>query len=323
MRTTHVPAGSVDIWVSHKPPPSYPRFPYNGLLYYKPRPPYVVGRSMVESSVLPREWLDHFARVDEVWVPSNFLMGVFEEAGIPRDRLHCIPESVDVHFYNPELTDPLSLPKHCAFNFLSVFLEAFAREFSAEEGVCLFIQTYAFQGREKGGSLEATVDGFLADLKLERKPPPVILLTRKLPKDDMPRLYKAAHAFVLPSRGEGWGLPMMEAMAMGLPTISTNFSGMLEFMTERNSFLIRVSEMVAPRDKILYKQEGLLWAQPSGTHLRELLRLVVANPLLAREVGRRARDSIVKKFSEELISERVMTRLVEIKDLLTHEKGSG
>jgi glycosyltransferase involved in cell wall biosynthesis len=37
----------------------------------------------------------------------------------------------------------------------------------------------------------------------------------------MPALYKAADALVIPSRGEGWGRPHCEAMAMRLPVIAT------------------------------------------------------------------------------------------------------
>ena len=40
-------------------------------------------------------------------------------------------------------------------------------------------------------------------------------MTDLLPADDMPRLYAAADAYVLASRGEGWGRPYMEAQAMG------------------------------------------------------------------------------------------------------------
>lgn len=36
---------------------------------------------------------------------------------------------------------------------------------------------------------------------------------------------QAADAFVLASHGEGWGLPIAEAMAMQLPVIATNWSG--------------------------------------------------------------------------------------------------
>ena len=41
-------------------------------------------------------------------------------------------------------------------------------------------------------------------------------------------LYASADVFVLPSRGEGWGRPHVEAMAMGLPIITTNWSGPTE-----------------------------------------------------------------------------------------------
>jgi glycosyltransferase involved in cell wall biosynthesis len=51
----------------------------------------------------------------------------------------------------------------------------------------------------------------------------VEIVTLEVPAIDMPQLYKSADAFVLPSRGEGWGLPLMEAMAMELPTIGTNW----------------------------------------------------------------------------------------------------
>jgi glycogen synthase len=45
-----------------------------------------------------------------------------------------------------------------------------------------------------------------------------------------------ADAFVLPTRGEGWGLPVMEAMAMALPVIVTNTSGCSQYLTHDNSF---------------------------------------------------------------------------------------
>lgn len=51
----------------------------------------------------------------------------------------------------------------------------------------------------------------------------MIVLKEEIVARAMPSLYKAADAFVLPSRGEGWGIPYMEAMAMGLPTIGTNW----------------------------------------------------------------------------------------------------
>jgi glycosyltransferase involved in cell wall biosynthesis len=51
----------------------------------------------------------------------------------------------------------------------------------------------------------------------------VVVLDEEIAAEQMPSLYKGADAFVLPSRGEGWGIPYMEAMAMALPTIGTKW----------------------------------------------------------------------------------------------------
>jgi glycosyltransferase involved in cell wall biosynthesis len=46
--------------------------------------------------------------------------------------------------------------------------------------------------------------------------------------DDLPYLYNGARAFVLPSLHEGFGVPIVEAMACGTPVITSNCSAMPE-----------------------------------------------------------------------------------------------
>lgn len=53
-------------------------------------------------------------------------------------------------------------------------------------------------------------------------PETLVVLPEGLPNEQMPSLYRAADVFVLPSRGEGWGRPHVEAMACGIPIIATN-----------------------------------------------------------------------------------------------------
>jgi len=54
-------------------------------------------------------------------------------------------------------------------------------------------------------------------------------------------LYKNCNALVAPSRGEGFGLPMAEAMLFKLPVITTNFGGQKDFCDNENSWLIEFS----------------------------------------------------------------------------------
>lgn len=54
----------------------------------------------------------------------------------------------------------------------------------------------------------------------------------------MPSLYRSADAFVLPTRGEAWCRPVMEAMLMELPVIVTKWGGHMEYVRPRNAYLL-------------------------------------------------------------------------------------
>ncbi len=49
---------------------------------------------------------------------------------------------------------------------------------------------------------------------------------------------QAADAFVIATRGEGWGMPISEAMAMGLPVVVTNWSGVTAFVDETTGYMV-------------------------------------------------------------------------------------
>ena len=111
-------------------------------------------------------------------------------------------------------------------------LESFLSEFSdasglADDGVCLFIRAASYHGDV---TFEAEVSATSKRLSLPSSEEGgasgrIFLIQDELSWVDLPRLYKAVDAFVLPSRGEGWGRPHVEAMATGLPIVATNWSG--------------------------------------------------------------------------------------------------
>ena len=63
--------------------------------------------------------------------------------------------------------------------------------------------------------------------------------TRDLPTEELSALYQQAHAFVLPSMGEGFGLTLAEAMSTGLPCIYTPWGGPRDFMDETVAYPVK------------------------------------------------------------------------------------
>lgn len=124
-----------------------------------------------------------------------------------------------------------------------------------------------------------------------------------LTREDMRDLLASANAFVLATRGEGWGLPVAEAMAMALPVIVTNHSGPAAFATVANAYLIPT----------LPDLDQLSFAKPDEVALANIMRQVVyessdAGQFRAQQRGRAARetmkeispDSIVCKMNDRI-----------------------
>lgn len=143
------------------------------------------------------------------------------------------------------------------------------------------------------------------------------IISTSIAAKDFPSLYKSVDVLVQPSRGEGWGRPHMEAMAMGVPVIATNWSGNTAFMTADNSMLISV-ERLSEVEEGAFK--GHLWAEPSKTHLKKLMREAVnmkhkstvtssgAKVSELSSLGVKARAHIVSKFDNSIVAKLIVER---------------
>ncbi len=64
-----------------------------------------------------------------------------------------------------------------------------------------------------------------------------VVFTGYVPDEDLPALYSAADLFVYPSLYEGFGVPVLEAMACGTPVVTTNTSSLPEIAGEAASLV--------------------------------------------------------------------------------------
>jgi glycosyltransferase involved in cell wall biosynthesis len=262
-----------------------------------------VARTMFETDGLPYQWKERLIAVDEVWVPCDFNVDTFERGGLPRDRLHVLPETIDFDVFAPG-AEPLRLHGLRGFSFLANFdftdrkgwdllLDAWAEAFDPDEDVCLVLKCLGLNGVEPG-AIRERIDGYLNG----RRTAPLVFSTEVLDVQSLARLYAACDAFVLATRGEGWGRPYMEAMAMGLPTIGSRWSGNLMFMHDGNSWLVDGTVVDVPesaqRHTVYY--HGHRWFDPDRDALVAAMREVFRGGEAVRTRAAGARDELVARF---------------------------
>ena len=294
----------------------------------------VIGRTMFETDRVNHEHVERCNKMDRVWVPTEFHVASFVKSGVDSSKVVKIVQPVDVEVFDPLKYEPLDLVEigdlvlggsgvrglGLGFVFLSVFkwekrkgwdvlLKAYLREFSGEDNVALFLLTNAYHS---DGNFGNKVVDFVKEMNFKEGAdgyPFVYVIDKHIAQVDLPLLYKAADAFVLPTRGEGWGRPIVEAMAMSLPVIATNWSGPTEYLTEENGYPLVVEEMSEVKEGPF---EGHQWAEPSVDKLRVLMRRVVSEPDDAKVKGRRGREDMVKQFAPEVVAKVVADQIERI-----------
>lgn len=255
---------------------------------------------------LPRRWVEAMANdVDEFWVYSSQLWTTYVRSGLPAERVHIVPLGVDPTRFRPD-TPPTKIgalnPYHNCFKFLfvggtiwrkgiDILLRAYHEAFTADDDVCLVIKDLGKETVYQGQTHELQIHGF--------RGAPVVYLSEDWPPDQIPGLYTACDALVHPYRAEGFGLPMAEAMACGLPAIVTGRGAALDFCSPEVAFLIPASEQRFVRN------DGPEWetvhpmstAEPDAHALAGIMREVYRDPAAARAVGLRASAEIRSRWT--------------------------
>lgn len=278
-----------------------------GDLFAKNSGRYRVGFTMLEVDRLPPRWVEQANQMDEVWAPTAWGAAMFRESGVTRP-VYEVPLGVDLEQFSPgpprarlaERTLFVSVFEWGPRKGWDVLLRAYRAAFRPADAVLLLLKV---DSRAPGANpLRAIAEALPAPA-----PPVGVLYNRAMGPVELAGLYRSADCFVLPSRGEGWCMPALEAMACGAPAIVTAWGGPTAFLDAATGYPLRSRGLVeADAAEPLYR--GARWADPDPEHLVELLRLVHADRAAARAKGERA-AAAARRWSWDATAARVEERL--------------
>jgi glycosyltransferase involved in cell wall biosynthesis len=212
------------------------------------------GRNVVwaifEHDKLAPNYVNLLNHADLVWAPSAWARNVLLAHGLPAEKVAVVPEGVDPEVYHPHCRPPYETQGAKKFRFLILgkfeerkgyqqLLDAFVKAFGKNPKVELLIKGDYYIDQERK-------EAMLFDFVRSYNAPNIRILTGAASQEDLFVLYNMANAFVFPSRAEGWGLPLIEAMATGLPTIATNYSGQTEFLSHVEGLFMPVCYSLVP-----------------------------------------------------------------------------
>ncbi|HXG11663.1 MAG TPA: glycosyltransferase [Gemmataceae bacterium] len=260
----------------------------------------VVNYSMWESTGVPPEHVEAINRAVALqYVPCRQNAESFRACGVR------VPIKVLHHGVDAGRFPYLDRPRRENFTLgtfgdlsprkgIDVLLRAFRDEFSPREPVRLLL---------KGGS---PTPAYRVD------DPRVTLVSGYLNPDQLLELLRQMDVFVLPSRGEGFGLCGLEAMATGLPLIATAWGGPAEYLDPADSFPLSYRLVEAGGIESNHVRYFGLWAEPDYDHLRSLMRWLYEHPDEAAAKGRRAAERVRRQWTWARVARQMIADLDEL-----------
>lgn len=262
---------------------------------------------------------------NEIWVPSEWNKEIFSRR-VKKD-IFTINLGVDSDFFSKRHDGEVVFSSGTnSFIFLCLgtfiwrkgfdcLIKAYNKAFTSKDDVTLlFLSKNAFSNQDKMTSM------FIDEMKKScaGKSAHISICFSDIAEEAMPYIYSRANAYAMLSRGEGWGLPYIEAASCGLPIIGSYHGGQSAFLSPEDSFLVVPDTFsYAPQYyvDIVDMYQGVKFADFSDRVIDEVaqkMRYVYDNYSVALEKANSARKRITRYFTWDRTADLVYNRILNL-----------
>lgn len=318
VKNTHIEPRET-ICINLVPPPALPYYGKYNILF-----------TTLESKTVHEGYYRRCQLFNELWFPCLENVKSMKKANWPRKRIFHCPEGVYSNFWTND-TIPNKKYKSPYFTFfyngdwsfrkgIDTLVRAYAKAFSPTDPVRLLLLVhYQGNGEEVSRQVIGTEIKDICDRANITRLPRIEFIFGHVPDPEMPGIFKCANVYVCPTRGEAWGLPIIQAMSCGAPAIVPDWGGQIDYCNKKNSFLIKTEKFDTIHDKVNLEVDFYRYQQfcfPDENHLIKLMQYSYQHPDEIKRKGQIASDHVRKNFSwtnSARIAERRLIKIYETK----------
>lgn len=200
-----------------------------------------------ETQKVPNHWLDSYKKYfSQIIVPCDWNKQVFgSQTGLPTYKIPYLidfAETIDKKTNN--IFNIISMSQWTPRKGFDLLIKAYCSEFYHQEDVLLTIKTYGHgpsSGRyeEDRNSIingvrkyKNSINDYYNHMKCK-----INVITGVIPKPEVDRIFDNSHLFCLPTRGEGFGLTIAEALSREVPVMVPNKGGHIDYIHKNNFFV--------------------------------------------------------------------------------------
>lgn len=276
----------------------------------------------VETDVCNPAWIEAINKMNLVIVPSTHVRDTFIRTGMVTTKMVVIGEWHQENLDLEPLESILNINFDTSFNFLLVSqltatddlhdrknimntIKWFCEVFKDDKDVGLIIKTNLGRGTQiDRDQVHHVIKNLLSQVR-KTQYPRVHVLHGNMTDHEICSLYrhKSIKGFISLTRGEGFGLPILDASVAGLPVITTNWSGHLDFMKLGKFVGVNYDLVKIPPNKIDKRifVENSKWANPSEEDFKKRLAKFRSSYLTPKEWAEELSVKCKDKFSRSAI----------------------